>query len=87
MSSTLLVALSTVFRTGSLAHLGALLYSFETLFQDESTFRKLASSRPTVLIVDLHYENPNRVFSCILLGNLVSVLADELPSLPIDHGG
>jgi hypothetical protein len=87
VSSTLLVALSTMLRTGSLAHRGALVYSFETLFQDESTFRKLASSRPTVLIVDLHSENPNRVFSCILLGNSVSVLADELPSLPTDHSG
>jgi hypothetical protein len=73
--------------TGSLAHLGALVYSFETLFQDESTFRKLASSRPTVLIIDLHSENPNRVFSCILFGNSVSVLADELPILPTNHSG
>lgn len=51
VSSALLVVLSAISRTGFLGRLGALLDPFETLFQDKSAFKKLASSRPTVLIM------------------------------------
>jgi hypothetical protein len=53
VSSALLVVLSAISRTGFLARLGALLYPFETLFQDKSAFKELASSRPTVLIMQV----------------------------------